>query len=469
MKLKITSKLILTIGLISVVTLTAMFLLTRLNFQSDFLDYINDQTQIRLENTAELSTRFYEINQSWNLLRQQPRIWRQILIASDLAFREGEGGSGQNAAGEVSRVSISLLDADRRFVVGDQRVINRDNLIEQPVLFRGLEVGFVVAPRRIQVTSQIDQQFATRQLRAGYAIGLAVLVMVLVITAFVVRRMVKPVLELKRGTRMLTDGNFDVRVARDSSDELGELASDFNQLAETLERNRTNQRRWVSDISHELRTPIAILRGEIETMQSGIKPMSAEGLQSLQEEVQRLTRLVDDLYLLSLSDAREISYFRENVDLRGLISEAVEDNQPLAEQAGMQIERDTPTSSSSIFVDVQRMNQVINNLFENSFRYAGAGCRVRVTMASRDGRAIVRIEDDGPGVSREDLPHLFERLYRADGSRNRQFGGSGLGLSICQGIVADLGGTITASRSGMGGLAIEITFPEVATVEGESQ
>ena len=471
MKFSITGKLILIIGSLSVTTLTVMFLLSQYKFRSDLIAYINDQTEARLQDVAELAIPYYEINQSWAPLRRQPRLWRQTLTASDLFRRDEEVepsrapnnlgdliNDGRNTT-DIVRSSITLLDSDRQFVAGENRRIDRSNSFVEPIVLDGTTIGYVVAPIRTQVIDRIDQQFVSRQLRSNYTIGLFVLALVLVITAFVVHRMVKPLLQLKQGTQMLTEGDYSARVKLKGRDELGELAADFNQLATTLETNRTNQRRWVSDISHELRTPIAILRGELETMQAGIKPADGEGLASLEEEVGRLTRLVDDLYLLSLTDAQEISYYKEQIDARVLIDQVITESKSRAAQCEMRVEWLPPSQPAPIYVDSQRVLQVLHNILENSFRYSGANTQVRFSVAQTRNEVLIEIDDSGTGVSDEQLQHLFERLYRADQSRNRHSGGSGLGLSICKGIIEDHSGTISADHSSMGGLCVRIALP----------
>ena len=331
--------------------------------------------------------------------------------------------------------------------------------LEREVVVNGEVVGYLVAPRRTQAIERIDQQFATRQLRAGYVIALAVLVIVLVITAFAAQRMVRPILQIKQGTRRLTGGDYATRVDLRNRDELGELAEDFNQLAETLEHNRDSQRRWFSNISHELRTPIAILRGELETLQAGIKPTNAESLESLQEEVDRIARLVDDLHLLALSDAQEVTYYFEPCDLRELIGQVIDESRERADAARVRLEWVPPQRVCPVRVDTQRFQQVMLNLIENGIRYAGPGSQLRFSCRRDGGEVHLVVEDDGPGVAPDELPHLFDRLYRAEHSRNRRTGGSGLGLSICRGIVEGMGGRIDADRSPLGGLAIQVTLP----------
>lgn len=218
------------------------------------------------------------------------------------------------------------------------------------------------------------------------------------------------------------------------------------------------RRDLMADISHELRTPLAVLRGELEAIQDGVRRFTPESIPSLQAEVATLTKLVDDLHQLSMSDEGRWptrkphwisspcwkwrrALFRERFASRQLSIQV-----SLPEQA-------------MIFGDRDRLMQLFNNLLENSLRYTDSGGSLHIT-ARRSGRMLViDFADSAPGVSDEQLARLCERFYRAEGSRNRASGGSGLGLAICLNIVAAHGGTLRADHSPFGGVSIKVELP----------
>src|SRR6185503_9855531 len=238
--------------------------------------------------------------------------------------------------------------------------------------------------------------------------------------------------------------------------ELARLASDFNALAQTLEAARQARRQWIADIAHELRTPLSILRGEIEALQDGVRPLTQAAIGSLASEAGRLARLVEDLHTLSLSDVGELGYHMEPVDLAELVRETLDGQRRALADKGLELEL-SAAPDVMIRGDEGRLAQVFGNLLQNSLRYTDAPGVVAVRV-ERDGRVIW--QDSAPGVPEEDLRRLTERLFRVEGSRNRASGGSGLGLAIARAIVQAHGGTLGASASPLGGLRIELAFPE---------
>jgi two-component system sensor histidine kinase BaeS len=214
----------------------------------------------------------------------------------------------------------------------------------------------------------------------------------------------------------------------------------------------------MADISHELRTPLAVLRGELEAIQDGVRKMSMESLASLQSEVAILTKLVDDLYQLSLSDAGALAYRKEETDAVHLIqlAEAAFRERFHAKQLHL---TSTLPDKAPIFGDPHRLSQLFNNLLENSLRYTDSGGGLDIIATRRDKCLQVYFQDSAPGLNEEQLLRIFERFYRTEGSRNRASGGSGLGLAICQNIVEAHGGKIRAEHSPTGGIRIILQLP----------
>jgi two-component system sensor histidine kinase BaeS len=231
-----------------------------------------------------------------------------------------------------------------------------------------------------------------------------------------------------------------------------------NQLASTLEKNRTARRRWMADIAHELRTPVAILKGEIEALTDGVRPADERMSVSLGEEVDQLSALIDDLQTLALSDAGALSIQKGVVDLSGLVCQCVDSFR--ARLAAREIRVDERVAENvTLSADQARLRQLLHNLLENSCRYVTQAGEVRVTLTQNPGVTVLELEDSGPGLDSEQIGRLFERFYRVENSRARTSGGSGLGLSICKNIVEAHGGSIRASHSAMGGLKIRIVLP----------
>jgi two-component system sensor histidine kinase BaeS len=259
-------------------------------------------------------------------------------------------------------------------------------------------------------------------------------------------------------THRLAAGNYATRVAVRSTDELGRLSENFNRLAEALERNETLRRRFMADVSHELRTPLAVLSGELEALEDGVRPLTRESLASLRTELAALGKLIDDLNQLALADSGALAYRKETVDVLPLLAQALESHRERFAERGLKLET-AWNGAAPVFGDADRLRQMFRNLLENSARYTDRGGCVRVA-ARRDGeRLTVDFEDSAPGVPAEALPQLFERFYRVDASRSRANGGTGLGLAICRSIAQAHDGDISAAPSLLGGLRVSLSLP----------
>ncbi len=263
---------------------------------------------------------------------------------------------------------------------------------------------------------------------------------------------------LAGATLRLTEGDYHTRLPERGKDELSRLARDFNVLAATLEASREARARWVSDTAHELRTPLAVLRGEIEAMQDGIRPLNQENLSSLAQEVAQLERLVADLRLLSQSDAGALDIQLAPMNLSESLESRLNDADRWLEESGLTL---TTALADDVMIrgDAQRLRQLWSNLLDNSCAYTQPPGKLSVSLICERGDAVITWQDSAPGVPEEELSRLTERLYRVEGSRNRASGGSGLGLSIASALVTAHGGTLTPSASALGGLTWTLRLP----------
>lgn len=283
------------------------------------------------------------------------------------------------------------------------------------------------------------------------------------VAAWIARRLMAPVKPLLDATHRIANGDYATRVPVGGNDELARLATDFNRLADTLDRNDRVRRDLLADISHELRTPLSVLRGEIEAMEDGVRPMTQEALASLRVEVSLLSKLIDDLYELSLSDIGALTYRFAPVDMTERVATSVMAFNDWFEAKGIAMSLELPEQSMMVDGDLHRLTQLLGNLFENSLRYTDGGGECRVKIATDSHQLRLSVEDSAPGVPEEALPRLFERLFRVEASRSRRSGGAGLGLALCKHIVEAHGGNIVARHSPLGGLGIAITLPLART------
>lgn len=353
---------------------------------------------------------------------------------------------------------ISLLDAARQPIISPRDPANKADY--RPLILHNKTVGYLglIPPKIIIDTHQ--QRFADEQRRSMIIISLIVAGAAALLSFPLSRRMVQRITTLAAATHRLTKGSYDIRVNAVASDELGQLARDFNSLAQTLESNEQLRRRWVADISHELRTPLAVLRGEIEAVQDGIRKLSPQTLDTLHGEVMRLERLVGDLYELSMSDIGAMQYRKTDIDIREVLQQCMEAHRAQFSDKGMtlSLQPDVP-SLLPVLGDPERLSQLFSNLLKNTLRYTNPGGQLQISIVTGDAGVQLNFQDSAPGVPAEALPKLFDRLYRVESSRSREHGGAGLGLALCKNIVEAHNGTIEARHSPLGGLWIAITLP----------
>jgi two-component system sensor histidine kinase BaeS len=237
------------------------------------------------------------------------------------------------------------------------------------------------------------------------------------------------------------------------------LARDFNQLAYTLERNEQMRREFMADVSHELRTPLSVLRGELEAIEDGVRTLDQHSMKSLQGEVGMLSKLVDDLYELSLADVGALTYRKAPCVLNTLLEQSVGMFQERLSARQLRVELALPTPPLELVADASRLQQLFSNLLENAVRYTDPNGVVRVSATAERDELRIEFIDSGPGVSASQLPRLFERFYRGEASRNRTSGGAGLGLAICHSIALAHGGSLSADHSPLGGLWLTLRLP----------
>lgn len=273
------------------------------------------------------------------------------------------------------------------------------------------------------------------------------------------RQFTRPLAKLRTAVQSLADGDLSVRIPVRSKDEVGKVSAAFNHMASRLEHQEGLRQRMVADVAHELRTPLSVMKGNIEAMIDGLlEPTTAE-LSELHDEVQRLTRLIEDLRLLSSADAGQLELARESMDARKLISRVTGLMAPLAEASSIQLKAHLPQAPIMVHGDVDRLQQALTNLVDNGIRHTPPGGQVSVAVSRSDQAAFISVSDNGSGIGAEDLPHVFERFWRGDRSRSRNSGGSGLGLSIVKQIAELHGGTVQAVSLDSGGSQFSISLP----------
>ncbi|MFH1524938.1 MAG: ATP-binding protein [Chloroflexota bacterium] len=317
--------------------------------------------------------------------------------------------------------------------------------------------------RRVVLSSSV---FRFRiDLPAWLALGSLPLISLLIgisLSAVMSRSVTKPVSQLADAAQAIGRRDLGYRVETKGSEELRDLAQSFNRMAEGLEHAELTRRNLLADVAHELRTPLAVLDGNLRAMLDGVHAVNEEEVALLYEQTRHLNCMVDDLRELSLAEADQLSLNRQEVDFARLVKEAVAHFDLLAQEQGIQLttELDDPLVHPSL--DDNRIRQILHNLLSNTFRYTPTGGKVTVSAKrSADQKAVeISITDSGAGISTEELAHIFDRFYRTEETVSRDRGGTGLGLAIVKAIVEAQGGRISAESGGRNrGSTFSITFP----------
>jgi two-component system sensor histidine kinase BaeS len=278
-------------------------------------------------------------------------------------------------------------------------------------------------------------------------------------TVLLSHRVLRPIGTLTAAAHRLGRGDLASRVPVRGSDELAELGRSFNRMADSLRRGEERQRRMVADVAHELRTPLANLRGYLEALADGVVAPTPELFASLHEEAVLQQRIVDDLQELALAESGRLAYHRGRVDLADLLENCRTAHQAMAAAAGVRLTVVADRPGPPAYADPDRLRQVLGNLITNAVRATPAGGTVSLAVQPAGDGAVLRVTDTGVGIDEEALPYIFDRFWRADGARGRRTGGGGLGLAIARQIITDHGGTITATSRPGAGTTFTIVLP----------
>lgn len=495
--LRFRHKVFVTFLLSSLVMIACMVLIARYYAARNFENYVNKMEMTRLNELAEELSREYGKTGNWAPIIENIGPWFGILghrFGPQPPFPAPDGNphpdgpppeahrilggppppdgpplppylpSGPPSPPHRARQPhIALFDADKK-PMSPPEITSAEGYRLKAIQVDGELVGWLGIKRHERPVHPLDMEFLRLQSKIFYSTAGVVLLLSILVTFILSRHLLAPVKLLAEGTRALTSRKFETRIQVRSRDELGQLAADFNNMARALARYEQMRRQWLADISHELRTPLAILRGEIEAMQDGVREITPEALDSLHFEVLHVSRIVHDLHELSLIESQSFDTEKTEVIPLDVLEETVRVFQPRFDQCGIKIETaGSDCKRLPVMANADRLKQLFSNLLENTLRYSHSPGVLTISNEIKPGPGllVIHFEDSGPGVPEQSLGRLFDRLYRVDKARSRAKGGSGLGLAICKSIVEWVGGSIEAANAPGGGLRITVAFPLV--------
>lgn len=357
-----------------------------------------------------------------------------------------------------------LLDEDNRIIldgglasastVGSRYEVKAGDIRFQ-LYVDGREIGaLIINPLPLEWRGRMAGGILIPVAGISFALGL----LVVVIAFLLIRRFVNPLAEVIYAARAVADGKLDTRIQTEGPQDLRSLSESFNEMAASLERSDRERRDMLADVAHELRTPLSVIRGRLEGIVDGIYPENGSQVSLALEHTYVLERLIDDLRLLTLAEARQLPFDRRQVNPGDVIERVVALFSAEAQEKNIALSFAGKSENLSANVDPQRFEQVMSNLVGNALRYVPDGGRVWVTAEQEAEWVRITVSDNGSGVPESDLPFIFDRFWRKEKSRSRASGGTGLGLAISKQLVEAQGGRIEARNLPEGGLQVTISL-----------
>ncbi|HYP18853.1 MAG TPA: HAMP domain-containing sensor histidine kinase [Chloroflexia bacterium] len=309
----------------------------------------------------------------------------------------------------------------------------------------------------------LEQPGRTEDWRGLVSAGLALAAVLLGGATFFSSRVSRPITRLTRAAQTMASGNLDVRVQNFGVREIDDLAEAFNTMASSLAAVDRQRRQLTADVAHELRTPLSIIRGRLEGMQDGVYSAGPEQLAALLAETALMERLIEDLRLLALADAGQLPLYPETFSPAQLLDSLARSFSPQAEKGNVNLRVTAAPGLPELWADPQRISQVLGNLVTNALRYTPPGGTITLSawydFVAGQPQVCMAVSDTGTGIAPEDLPHVFDRFWRADRSRSRSSGGAGLGLAIAKRIIDAHQGRVWAYSDPGHGTTVAFSLP----------
>ncbi|MFN2216831.1 MAG: sensor histidine kinase [Anaerolineales bacterium] len=447
----ITTKLIIAFLGVSLVSIVMVAVLVRWNTRQEFNDFVFER------NSSEMVTllmNYYHMMGSWK------GVAPTIIMQS---------GYPPDNPGVRDQPIYTLADQNGVVVVQGPgytlgEVVPSEYLdLGIPITVDDTVVGTLLLGREAFQVNALESSFINRIGKFLLTVGLSVAGLALILGILLAYNITRPIHQLTQVTKEISEGTLGGQVDVRGRDEIGRLSESFNKMSADLARSNQVRKQMTADIAHELRTPLSLIIGQAEAVHDGVLPPSMENFEIIREGAGRLERLVDDLRILSLADAGELTLAQQPVEPAKLVREVASMYRALVQDKQISLELQIEEELPEISIDPGRMTQVLGNIVDNAIRFTPKDGRIVMSAGKVGEKVQLAVQDDGKGVPPEELNRIFDRLYRTDTSRQNDHNGmgSGLGLAIARSIVEMHGGQIEASLPDGGGLRIAILLPVV--------
>jgi two-component system sensor histidine kinase BaeS len=447
MRCSLRCKFLLLFVLISAIALSSAFVL-RGFIMRDFARYLDGESQDRIQRVVALLEGGYEQNGGW----QRDRLATDLAWALQLGVETSLFDSSGRPVIDSEQAISELTPLMRRRVLdatGYDPKTAKSVLVPYPLYLHGEEIGHLEA----RILDQVKEEYFVRSSNRVLLVSVTVLGLISILAGIIAsRRLSRPILELVDASVDIAGGNLSRRVINSGHDEIGRLSQSFNSMACNLEAQEKLRRTLLSNAAHELRTPLAIISGELEGMLDGVLPNDSCALQSLHDEARRLTAILDGVDELSRAEASALNLNKKTFALKPCLSTIAGRFERIFADKNAVLLLDCP-DSIQVTADPDRLSQIVINLISNSVKAVASEGRVSISAHSDRDRVFLTITDNGCGIPEEDLPHVFERFYKGKN------GGLGLGLAIVQELVTAHGGTVSVKSATGSGTSFYVMLP----------
>lgn len=468
------TRLILAFVLVSLVSTALIMTYLRLTNTDRFTNFI--AAQILANAKADLVS-YYTTNGSWDgiegYLQQQrvpappPQSQPQPTPPSSNSVQPPPPpGTPSGAPRNIDRRSMfGLADAQGVVVIQNSREFPVGSTVPQEILasgtaieVNGKRVGTLLSIDRKPTFTPEESLFIEKSNQALLLGTLGAVLLAMIVGFFLARALIRPLTALTVATQKIAAGSLEQQVYVRSNDEIGQLARSFNQMSAAVAHANHLRRQMTADIAHDLRTPLTVIAGYIESMRDGVLQPTPERFDLIYNEIELLEKLIEDLRLLSQADAGKLTITPQWLSPQYLLERAGASHQHLAGQKKVTLAVEAPDTLPEIWVDEARMMQVFDNLISNAMRYTPEGGKITLSAVQSNGGVTLAVSDTGTGIPKDELSHIFERFYRVDPSRSSSQGESGLGLAIVRALVEAQGGKVTAESEPGCGTTITISM-----------
>ena len=448
--MRLSTKVLFALAIVIAVALVTASLLIGRSANNAYRVYLRGYQQQRLMQLADLAGGVYASTGSWDEVQRWLNSESASLMAPGGMGNAGGQGRGQRRQSQQQPGSIGpviVVDADSGQPLSS--LVSSDavggSLVAVPVTIAGETVAALATEPTMAQMGAAEETLLNQVNRAVLLSALAAGLVALLVGWGLVASILRPLRRLEAGVAQVATGDLDARVEVIGNDEIARLATSFNTMAASLQQQEALRQRLVADIAHELRTPLSVVQGNLQAILDGVYPLDLDEIRTVQEETRLIARLVTDLHELAQAEAGRLPLARQQVEATPVIQHMANSFRPLAAEREISLVAELPAIALCVDADPDRLHQILTNLLGNAIRHTPVGGSVRLAAFAQIDGVGFSVSNSGQGITSEDLPHIFDRFYRADSSRERDESfttSAGLGLAIAKALVEAHGGAI---------------------------